>query len=173
MIFKFRLLSSEKDDFVRDFDISSGQTFYDLHMAIQKNFRYDPSQIASFFLCNSDWEKETEITLFEIPEEQGIATLAMEKSVLSDYISELRQKLIYIFDIFNERAFFIEIVGIREDDASKSYPRCTLSEGSPPVQIILDIPLPEKENNEPWDDSGLNESSDDDISAGEDEPIEE
>lgn len=173
MIFKFRLLSSEMDDFVRDFEVSSGQTFYDLHMAIQKDCKYDPSQIASFFLCNDDWEKKTEITLFEIPEEQGKVTLAMDNSVFSDYITELKQKLLYIFDIFNERAFFIEVVAIRDDDSSKSYPLCTLSEGSPPVQILLNLPLPEKEISEQWNDEKLNESYDDDSLEGEDEPIEE
>ena len=172
MIFKFRLLSGEKDDFVRDFEISSSQTFYDLHMAIQKNCRYDSSQIASFFLCNSNWEKETEITLFEIPEEHGKTTLSMENSILADYVTELRQKLVYIFDIFNERAFFIELVRMKDDDTSKSYPRCTISEGSPPVQIIMDVPLPEKENEKPWNDAAVNESSDDDSLEDDNEPIE-
>jgi hypothetical protein len=173
MIFKFRLLSSEMDDFVRDFEISSNQTFYALHMAIQEDCKYDPSQIASFFLCNDNWEKETEITLFEIPEEQGKVTLAMDNSVLSDYITERKQKLVYIFDIFNERAFFIEVVGITDDDPSKSYPLCTLSEGSPPVQILLDVPSPEKEITEQWNDEGLNETYNDDSLESEDEPIEE
>jgi hypothetical protein len=140
MIFKFRLLSSENDDFIRDFEASSSQTFYDLHMAIQKNCNYDSSQIASFFLCNNDWEKETEITLFEISEESGRHTLAMDKSILSSHINGLKQRLIYIFDIFNERPFFIEVVGIRDEDPSKTYPLCTLAEGSAPVQIILDVP---------------------------------
>jgi hypothetical protein len=173
MIFKFRLLSSEMDDFVRDFEISSSQTFYDLHKAIQENCKYDPSQIASFYLCNDNWEKETEITLFEIPEDKGKLTLAMDNSVLSDHITELKQKLIYIFDIFNERAFFIEFVGIRDDDPSESFPLCTLSRGSPPVQILLDITIPEKEINVNRDDEGLNESYNDDSLEGEDEPAEE
>jgi hypothetical protein len=173
MIFKFRLLSSEMDNFVRDFEAGSSQTFYDLHMAIQQDCKYDPSQIASFFLCNDNWEKETEITLFEIPEENGKLTLAMDNSVLSDHITELKQKLVYIFDIFNERAFFIEVVGIRDDDPSESYPICTLSKGSPPVQILLDMPVPEKEINKKWDDEGLNEPCDDESLEGEDEPIEE
>jgi Plasmid pRiA4b ORF-3-like protein len=173
MIYKFRLLSSEKDDFIRDFEVIASQTFYDLHMAIQKNCKYDPSQIASFFICNNDWEKETEITLFEIPEERGKITLAMEKSVFLDYIKEIKQKLVYVFDVFNERAFFIELVGIRDDDTSTLYPRCTLSEGSPPVQIMLDGPLPETESNEESDEEDLNESCDDESLEGEDESIEE
>jgi len=173
MIFKFRLLSSEKDDFVRDFDVNSGQTFYDLHIAIQKNCGYDPSQIASFFLCNDDWEKETEITVFELAEEPGRATLAMDNTILSDFITGLKQRLIYVFDVFNERAFFIEVVGIRDDDSTRSYPRCTLSEGSPPVQILLEEPIPEQEIDEKSEEEYLDEDDDEESLEGDDESIEE
>jgi hypothetical protein len=173
MIFKFRLLSSEKDDFVRDFDISSSQTFYDLHLAIQQNCSYDSSQISSFFLCTSDWEKETEITLFELAEEPGRINIAMDHAILSDYITGLKQRLLYIFDIFNERAFFIEVVGIREDDHSKLYPRCTLSHGAPPVQILLDETLQQEVSNEQQDIPDKNDSDAEDNPEGEDEPIEE
>lgn len=165
MIFKFRFLSGEKDDFVRDFEAASNQTFYDLHLAIQKNCRYDTSQIASFFLCTSDWEKETEITLFEITEQTGNVTLSMDKAVLADHIKGFKQRLLYVFDIFNERAFFIEVLGVREYDQSGSYPRCTLSESSPPVQILADVTLHEQESKEQLDEEESFE--------GEDEPIEE
>jgi hypothetical protein len=165
MIFKFRLLSNENDDFIRDFEISSEQTFYDLHLAIQKNCNYDTSQIASFFLCNNDWEKENEITLFELSEELGKNILVMDNSILSRHITGLRQKLLYVFDVFNERAFFIEVVDIRDAVSSKSYPICTLSEGSPPVQILLD------EISRGID--YLNDADTDENFAGDDEPIEE
>jgi hypothetical protein len=138
MIYKFRLLSSEQDNFIRDFEVRSDQTFYDLHMAIQENCHYDPSQIASFYLCNDEWEKETEITLFELTEEPFKNSLVMDRSILSQHITGLKQKLIYVFDVFNERAFFIEVVEIRDIVSSKSLPTCTLSQGSPPAQILLD-----------------------------------
>ena len=165
MIFKFRLLSSENDDFIRDFEISSEQTFYDLHLAIQKNCNYDTAQIASFFLCNNDWEKEKEITLFDLSEEPGKSTLVMDNSIISQHITGLRQKLLYIFDFFNERAFFIEVVDIRDIVSSKSYPLCTLSQGLPPVQILLD------EISRGID--YLNDADTDDNFPGDDEPIEE
>ena len=165
MIFKFRLLSSENDDFIRDFEISSEQTFYDLHLAIQKNCNYDTSQIASFFLCNTDWEKENEITLFELSEDLGKNILVMDNSILSRHITGLRQKLLYIFDIFNERAFFIEVVDIRDAVTSKSYPICTLSEGSPPVQILLNEIFRGIDY--------LNDADTDENFPGDDEPIEE
>jgi hypothetical protein len=160
MIFKFRLLSSEHDDFLRDFEVRSDQTFYDLHLAIQKNCKYDTSQIASFFLCNDDWEKENEITLFELSEEPNKGSLLMDKSIFSKHITGLKQKLLYVFDIFNERAFFIEVVDIRDEDPSKSYPICTHTQGHPPVQIVMDDIFLRKNLTEQMEDLGIDYSSD-------------
>lgn len=184
MIYKFRLLSSEKDDFIRDFEVRSDQTFYDLHKEIQTNCHYDSSQIASFFLCNDDWEKETEITLFELSEEPFKNSQIMDRSVFSQHIKELKQKLIYVFDIFNERAFFIEVVEIRDEVSSKSYPACTLSQGSPPVQILLDEVFLRQNLTEQMEYLGIDYSSDfdenfnDDLNmydsfSGDDEPDKE
>jgi hypothetical protein len=181
MIYKLRLLSSEKDDFIRDFEVISDQTFYDLHLAIQNNCDYDTSQIASFFLCNNEWEKENEITLFELTEEPFKGTLVMDKSIFSEHISGLKQKLLYVFDVFNERAFFIEVVEIKDEAPSKSYPVCSLSQGIPPVQILLDEVFLQKNLTEQMEDLGIDYSSDfdDTISddsnmydsfSGEDEP---
>jgi hypothetical protein len=181
MIYKLRLLSSEKDDFIRDFEVRSDQTFYDLHLAIQKNCLYDASQIASFFLCNNEWEKENEITLFELTEEHFKGSLIMDNSIFSEHITGLKQKLLYVFDVFNERAFFIEVVEIRDEVPSKSFPICTLSQGSPPVQILLDEVFLRKNLTEQMEDLGIDYSSDfDDTSSndsnmydsfdGEDEP---
>jgi hypothetical protein len=138
MIYKFRLLSNESDDFIRDFEVRSDQTFYDLHLALQKNLHWDHSQIASFYLCNNNWEKEQEITLFDLSDEPANQTMVMDSTRFSDHIKELKQKLLYVFDVFNERAFFIEVAEIKEEIQDKPYPSCAFSEGSPPIQIIMD-----------------------------------
>lgn len=168
MIYKFRLLSDEQDDFIRDFEVRSDQTFYDFHNAIQNNCDYDTSQIASFFLCNNEWEKQKEITLFELSEESFNGSVVMDRSKFSDYITGLRQKLLYVFDFFNERAFFIEVVGIRDEVASKSYPICTLTQGLPPVQILLDEVFSHKNLTEQMEDLGIDYSSDFDDTISDD-----
>ena len=138
MVYKFRLLSDEKENFARDFEVRSNQTFYDLHQVIQKNLHYDQSQVASFFICNDQWEKEQEITLFDLSDESLYNPIAMGNAIFSDHITGLKQKLLYVFDFFNERAFFIEVVDIQKETPGKTYPVCTLSRGSPPEQIIMD-----------------------------------
>ncbi len=144
MVCKFRLISHEEDDFVRDFEVLSDQTFFDLHVAIQKDLHYDTSQIASFYLCNSQWEKEKEITLFDISEEPEIEMLVMDSAKFSDHIKEKKQRLLYVFDVFNERVFFIETVDMHLTKQYKEYPVCTFSQGCPPQQILMDQVFPIK-----------------------------
>ena len=112
MVLKFRLISNERDDFVRDFEILANQTFFKFHMAIQDNLHFDKSQIASFFTCNQQWEKEQEITLFELSEEEAAKVLVMDSTNIGDYLQDIHDKMIYVYDVFNERLFFIELVEI-------------------------------------------------------------
>jgi hypothetical protein len=138
MVFKFRLISNEQDDFIRDFEILADQTFFQLHLAIQGNLHFDKSQIASFFTCNGDWEKEQEITLFELSDEETAKVITMDNALIRDYMHDIHDKMIYVFDVFNERLFFIELVDILNKDPSKKYPVCCFEKGRPPHQILMD-----------------------------------
>ena len=138
MVLKFRLISDEQDDFIRDFEILADQTFFDFHMAVQDNLHFDKSQIASFFTCSGEWEKELEITLFELTEDESANVITMENARIGDLIHEIHDKLIYDFDVFNERLFFIELVGKNKKDPSKTYPHCSLEEGNAPQQLLMD-----------------------------------
>jgi hypothetical protein len=60
----------------------------------------------------------------------------MELATIEDIVIEKNQKMIYIFDQFNERAFFIEMVGTREPIEGREYPICTNSHGKPPPQSL-------------------------------------
>ncbi len=138
MVLKFRLISNEQDDFIRDFEILARQTFFQFHMAIQDNLHFDKSQIASFITCNKEWEKEQEIALFELTEEESAEVITMDNARIGDFLKNVRDKMIYVFDVFNERLFFIELVEIHKKDPSKKYPLCCLEKGHAPQQILMD-----------------------------------
>jgi hypothetical protein len=135
MVFKFRLLSHEIKDFARDIEIRANQTFYDFHKAIQDDLNFDSSQIASFFLTNQLWEKEKEFILFDISDVPNNATVVMDRARLRDYIKDPKQRLIYIFDFFNERGLFIELVDTQEEVRYSDYPAVVFSKGIAPQQI--------------------------------------
>ena len=63
MIFNFRIVSDEVDNFKREIQIDSTATFLDLKKAICKSVGYDTTQMSSFFLCDRNWEKEKEIKI--------------------------------------------------------------------------------------------------------------
>jgi hypothetical protein len=136
-VYKFRLLSHEIKDFVRDIEIKAGQTFFDFHMAIQDDLNFDSSQIASFFLTNQLWEKEKEFILFDLSDVPNSNMIAMDRARLRDYVKDAKQRLIYIFDIFNERGLFIELVETLEEDRYSNYPAVVFSKGQSPQQIVF------------------------------------
>jgi hypothetical protein len=141
MIIKYRLISGENDDFVRDIELFSDSTFLDLHLAIQASCDFDPNLITTFYQSNKSWDKLEEVALDRIDTESQADVLLMEETKLEHFEPALGQRFIYIFDFFSVRAFFIEIVNIREstkDDVHLEFPICTLSHGKAPRQVFID-----------------------------------
>lgn len=133
MVYKFRILSDEVDNFVREIALDSEASFLDLHTAILESVEFSKDQITSFFICNEDWEKEKEITLIEMDSSPEVDSWIMETTVLSEMIEDEGQKLLYVFDYLSERSFFIEAFQlIPNKTLSKS--KCILSEGDAPPQ---------------------------------------
>ena len=113
MIFNFRIVSDEEDHFKREIKIDATATFLDLKKAICESVGYDKNQMSSFFLCDRNWEKEKEITSEDMDTEPDQEVWLMDESVLADFIDDEGQKLLYVFDYFTERAFFIEMTEIQ------------------------------------------------------------
>jgi hypothetical protein len=135
MIFRFLLLSDEVDDFKREIKIDADATFEDLQKAIISSVGYKEGEIASFFICSDDWEKELEITAMEMDTSSDIDSYVMSRTPLGDLLEDERQKLLYIFDFMTERGFFMElreiIPGQNLDEAV-----CSISKGNPPAQFV-------------------------------------
>jgi hypothetical protein len=108
MICIFEISSSEAPDFKRLIHISPEQTFEDLHLIIQNTCSFDLSQLASFFITDDLWRKNVEITSLDSGK-SAPKLISMRTTKLNKYLSEPGQKLIYVFDYFNERFLFIEL----------------------------------------------------------------
>ncbi|GHV57763.1 hypothetical protein FACS1894182_07510 [Bacteroidia bacterium] len=136
MIYRFILVSDEVDDFRRDITIDSDATFFELHEAILTSVSYAKDQITSFFICDDDWTKQTEITLIDMDSSSDEDTYVMESSRLSELLDEERQKLIYVFEPLTERCFYMEL---REIIPGKNQEKTQVikSLGNPPKQISL------------------------------------
>jgi len=134
MVYKFLLLSDEAANFKREILINSQASFLDFHLAILKTIDYDADQLYSFFICGDDWSKQTEITMIEMDTSSEEDSYIMEDTLLEDFVTEEKQKLLYVFDPLSERVFFIELMGMLTKKDLKE-PLCTLSVGNPPRQF--------------------------------------
>ena len=140
MVYKFVVLSDEDESFVREFEFLDSHTLIDFHTQIQDELEFDKSQMASFYLATDIWEKEEEFTLFDM----GTGSSTMEDAILEDVIFRKNQKLLYVFDFFNDRALFIEYTGEAKEAPPSplaKYPACVGAEGSE-TSIISKALLP-------------------------------
>ncbi|MBE3086745.1 MAG: hypothetical protein IMZ64_11075 [Bacteroidetes bacterium] len=133
MVYKFVVLSDEDESFVREFEFLDSHTLLDFHNLIQDELEFDKSQMASFFIATDNWEKEEEFTLFDM----GTGSSTMEVALLEDIIFRKNQKLLYVFDFFNERSLFVEYTGESKEIDCREYPSCTNSKGIPPKQVVF------------------------------------
>jgi hypothetical protein len=144
MIYLFRVISDEIPDFLRDVVAEDSDTFLEFHQTLQKNLGYDSSQLASFFITNQFWEKQQEITLIDMMQDPGVSTATMDQVTLGEFLKDVNQRMIYVFDFFSNRAFFMELIEVSDDLSSRETPFVAHSKGDPPPQIALDQLLSEE-----------------------------
>lgn len=135
MIFNFRIVSDEVDNFKREIKIDADATFLDFKNAICDSVGYDKNEMCSFFLCDSHWEREKEITLEDMGSDSDQEVYLMDEAILSDYIDDEGQRLQFVFDYMTDRGFFIEMKEMITGKTLKD-PVCTLSLGKAPEQNI-------------------------------------
>lgn len=135
MVYRFTIISDEVDNFRREIQIDSDATFLDFHNAILKSVGYPNDQMTSFFICDDNWEKETEVTLEDMGTSSDIDSWIMEETPLSELLEDEKQHLLYIFDPLADRAFFIELTEII---TGKSFNEavCTKQIGEAPQQVL-------------------------------------
>lgn len=135
MIFKFRIVSDEANNFKREISIDGTATFEDLKNAICDSVAYDKNQMCSFFICNDDWEKTKEITLVDMDTDSDQDVWLMDECTLSDYLDDEGQKLLFTFDYMTDRSMYMELTDIVTGRVLKD-PVCTLSLGHAPAQTV-------------------------------------
>ncbi len=136
MIFQLRMIGSEDEAFVREYEVSYAMDLLDFHRYLCDDLGYDPLSMASFFRSNERWEKECEFTSMDMGAGEGDdAPLPMEGIALGQVLHELRERLIYTFDPFSDRSLFLELLGTVRAQPGVDYPRVALSTGEPPVQF--------------------------------------
>lgn len=142
MLFKIKLICDEKEDFLREITIDAESTFLDLNKAILKSCNYPDDQMTSFYLCDESWEQSTQITR----EDMGLGSTdediyTMETTRLDELIEDEGQYLVFVFDPFNDRVFYMDVTEFIPGKSLKEAV-CNKSDGDAPVQL-LEIEQPE------------------------------
>lgn len=119
MVFRFRMLSDENDRFVRDYEVLYDMTLLEFHEFLLEALEYEPC-MASFFTADERWEKLREFTLMEMGEGE---VETMDRVTLGQIMHRRRDRLIYLFDLFGDRAYYLELTGACEAEPGASYPR--------------------------------------------------
>ncbi len=171
--YKFRVYYDEVEDFVRDIEILSNDSFESFHKILLSSIGLAAGELASFYICDSKWNKQKEITLMDMSDDSEkeepqyeesdefalrshLPLSVMTDSILKDFISDPHQHLMYEYDYNSPKVFYIELLKILESEAGVTYPRCTRKE--------KELPKPTKQNRlpDPDDDFLLNEDDDED-----------
>lgn len=133
MVFCFRMLSDENDNFVRDYEVSYDMTLLDFHQFILETLEYEEC-MASFFTADDRWEKQREFTAMDMGDGGEEGPVAMSEVTLGQIIRRNRDRLIYLFDLFGDRAYFLELTSSCEAKAGAIYPREIYAQADAPDQ---------------------------------------
>ena len=133
LVLKFRMLTDENDHFVRDFDIPADITLLEMHNFITRALGYDEC-MASFFTADDRWERLREFTLMDMGEAGDDAPLPMDGVLVGQVIRRIHDRLIWLFDMFANRAYYLEVMDAAEPEAGRQYPCVTFEHAEAPDQ---------------------------------------
>jgi hypothetical protein len=72
--------------------------------------------------------------LEDISDDENSKVKTMSTTKISEIVSEMNQKLIYVYDFLKMWCFYIEVLGIAEEDKKEVYPFVSMSYGDAPAE---------------------------------------
>jgi hypothetical protein len=118
---------------MREYHIPSEYSLYDFKKFIVSELYFDDSQQSVFYLLDKDDNKTESYSLFDMG--HG----AMDTVTLEDLINKGMEKVLYTFDLFNDRSLTIEFLGETEELRRTYYPTVVQSIGDAPDQFFEKI----------------------------------
>lgn len=134
-ILRFRVWMDDYPEVMRTLELRNDQTFEDLHHAVLKSVNFDTTQLASFYVCDAEWEKKVEITLIDMSMDEGDMVPVMSETPLKAYVENVGDKLVFEYDFAMMWRFMMEVEAINKDaKKGTTYPQLVYSEGEAPGQ---------------------------------------
>jgi Plasmid pRiA4b ORF-3-like protein len=120
MIYKFKIISDKAEDFVLHIDADAKSTFYELHEAIQFACKFDSAELTAFYLADEEWDKGTEIVMFNDDLAKDFHSPMMKNTTLGELLQSPEDKLIYTFDVINQKSLYIQLNAILMEEKLNS-----------------------------------------------------
>jgi len=125
MKYNIRVTLESKEDVIREIEINSDCFMSELHYFIIDAFGLDNKELASFYTVNSELELEDEFPLISFKDNSS----NMENTKLESVLTNVNDKLIYVFDYMKMWRFLIDLIKIETDFKER---KCTLKIGEIP-----------------------------------------
>lgn len=127
------MISDENDLFRREIRIDSEATFLELNNFILDEVGYTRDEMTTFYVCDDEWQKGQEITLMDMGMSSEYDVYLMETTRLEEFLDERGARLLFVFDMLSERAFFLEVAELLPGE-SLDKPVVTHAQGKAPEQ---------------------------------------
>lgn len=122
--------TEDKEDVFRDIQISLNDNLLTLHQSILDAFNFSGIEMASFFSCDKDWEREQEYPQMAMDEKQGAFEMGANK--VSTLFSKKGDKGLLVYDFMRMWCFLIEVINVENTSCEK--PEVLLSVGNAPKE---------------------------------------
>ena len=129
MVYRYKATITGNKIFLREYEIKGNTSLYSLHLFLQDDLGFAPDQIVMFKGLDKQNKIKGEYGLFDL----GDGT--MDSLSLEKVISIGQSKLLYVYDIFKNRAITLEFLSREEELARRSYPRLIAEKGKNPDQF--------------------------------------
>ncbi|MDR2465779.1 MAG: plasmid pRiA4b ORF-3 family protein [Prevotellaceae bacterium] len=128
MIYSFTITTKQKG-FAREYLVPSDYSLYDFRRFIENDLDFDDSQQGVFFTLDENNRKTACYSLFDT------GSGAMDSITLEALVEKNTTKLLYTFDLFNNRSLLIELLDQNEPEPRVHYPAVAQRKGNPPGQF--------------------------------------
>lgn len=133
IIFKYRMLSDESDNFVRDFEVYPDMTLAKFSSFLLEALGYEPTMV-SIFKSDAEWRPIEEFSEIDMGDDIPGAPRCMDTVSLMEVTNDFHDRLIYTFDMINDRSYYLELIDMQRPNAELSYPRIAFEHSPVPDQ---------------------------------------
>ena len=129
MIYKYKASIPGSKIFMREYEVKGDTSLYDLHKFLLHDLGFVPDQMVAFKGVNDKGKTAAVYGLFDM----GDGT--MDSVSVEDTYKKGESKLVYVYDLHNDKVIELEFVETLNEERRASYPRLVAEKGRNPDQF--------------------------------------